>query len=82
MTTALGLVAGTLTTVAFIPQLLLVVRTRSAKDISLGMFIIFSVGVFLWMIYGIINHDVPVILANAITLGLALVILWFKITLR
>ncbi|MEW5854858.1 MAG: SemiSWEET transporter [Myxococcota bacterium] len=77
--TLLGLVAGTLTTVAFIPQVLHVYRTRSTRDISLGMFAIFSTGVLLWLIYGVSIHDVPVVVANAITLVLALIILAFKL---
>ena len=68
-----------LTTVAFIPQLLHVVRTRSTKDISLGMFVLFSVGVAMWLAYGVLVSDVAVIAANAVTLALALVILGFKL---
>ena len=81
-TNILGLVAGALTTVAFVPQLLQVVRTRSAKDISLGMFVIFSTGVALWLVYGLLTNALPVILANGVTLVLALIILWFKLTLK
>jgi MtN3 and saliva related transmembrane protein len=80
--TVLGLVAGTLTTVAFIPQLLLVLRTRRTQDISLGMFLIFSSGVALWLVYGLLLGDVPVVLANGVTLVLALVILYYKLTLK
>lgn len=74
----LGLVAGTLTTFAFIPQVLRIVRTRSAHDISWWMFSVFSVGVALWLCYGIILHALPVILSNLITLTLAMVILFLK----
>ncbi len=80
--TILGLVAGALTTVAFVPQLMQVVRTRSTKDISLGMFVIFSTGVALWLVYGIRTQALPVILANGVTLVLALIILGFKLTLK
>ena len=75
----LGLVAGTLTTVAFVPQLVKTWRTRSAKDVSLLMFVGFTSGVLLWLVYGILRGDLPVILFNAITFVLASTILYFKI---
>jgi MtN3 and saliva related transmembrane protein len=75
----LGLLAGALTTVAFIPQAIKIWKTKHATDISLGMFAIFSCGVLLWLFYGIEIDAMPVIVANAITLGLSLTILFFKI---
>jgi len=75
----MGLVAGSLTTLAFIPQVLKIWKSRHARDISSGMFSIFSLGVLLWLIYGIQIESWPVIIANALTLGLSLVILAFKI---
>ena len=75
----LGLLAGALTTVAFIPQVVKIWKTRHTRDISLGMFAIFSAGVFLWLLYGIQIGATPVIVANIVTLGLALTILIFKI---
>jgi MtN3 and saliva related transmembrane protein len=77
--TAIGLGAAFCTTIAFLPQAIKTWRTRSAKDISLGMFLIFSTGVALWLIYGLLQHDIPLITANGITLVLALIILGFKI---
>jgi MtN3 and saliva related transmembrane protein len=74
----LGLLAGLLTTTAFIPQVLRTWRTRSANDLSTGMFVVFCSGVTLWLIYGILTRDLPVIIANAITLMLALTILIMK----
>ncbi len=74
----LGLIAGALTTVAFIPQVIKIWKTKHATDISLGMFAIFSIGVLLWLFYGIEIDAVPVIVANAVTLGLSLTILVFK----
>lgn len=76
--TTLGLVAATLTTFSFVPQLLKVVRTRSADDLSYGMFGAFSVGIVLWLIYGILRGDLPVIAANAVTLVLSVAILVLK----
>jgi MtN3 and saliva related transmembrane protein len=74
----LGLLAGLLTTTAFIPQVLRTWRTRSANDLSTGMFVVFCSGVTLWLIYGILTRDLPVIIANAVTLMLALTILIMK----
>lgn len=75
----LGFVAGTCTTAAFLPQVLHVWRTRSAADISLGMYAVFLLGVSLWLIYGIINAAVSIILANGITLILAGLVLVMKL---
>ena len=73
-----GLAAGTLTTISFVPQVVRIVRTRSAHDISWWMFGIFSVGVALWLWYGIMLGALPVILSNVVTLTLATAILWLK----
>jgi MtN3 and saliva related transmembrane protein len=78
----IGLAAGALTTVSFVPQVLQTWKSRSAKDISLGMFLLFSLGVALWLIYGFGISSMPVILANAITLVLALSILLMKISFK
>lgn len=75
----LGLLAGTLTTLAFIPQVLKTWKSKHARDISSGMFAIFSLGVLLWLLYGIQIQALPIIIANALTLGLSLTILVFKI---
>ena len=74
-----GLAAGILTTIAFLPQLLHTWRTKSAKDISLGMFLTFCTGVLLWMIYGFMIQSLPVMLANGVTLVLAGAILVLKL---
>lgn len=79
LVTLLGLLAGACTTIAFVPQLLKTWRSKSAKDVSLGMFLIFCVGVLLWLIYGILTEDFPVIMANTVTLMLAGTILAFKL---
>ncbi|MFZ6000895.1 MAG: SemiSWEET family sugar transporter [Bacteroidota bacterium] len=78
----LGLVAGALTTVAFVPQVLKTYKSRSAKDLSLGMFSIFFAGVALWLVYGIMVKDVPVIAANLLTLVLAFTLIVFKFKFR
>ena len=74
-----GSLAGTLTTIAFFPQAIKTWKTKSAEDISLGMFTLFAAGVFLWIVYGIAIGSVPVIIANTITFVLAVTILVFKI---
>jgi MtN3 and saliva related transmembrane protein len=79
MVTALGLLAGILTTLAFVPQVLKTWRTRSTADISLAMFVTFTAGVFTWLIYGLLIGDLPVIIANSVTLLLAATILFFKL---
>ncbi len=77
--TILGLVAGTLTTLAFLPQLLKIWQTKSAKDISFNTLIIFNIGIFLWLIYGIYLNALPIILANLFTLIFNMIIVWLKI---
>jgi MtN3 and saliva related transmembrane protein len=77
--TLAGYCAAILTTTSFVPQLIRVWRLRSARDISLTMFLAFSLGVFLWLIYGISLHSIPMILANGVTLALSLAILILKI---
>ena len=69
--TLLGLLAGSLTTIAFIPQVIRAWRTQSTKDVSLSMFAILCAGVFMWIVYGLAIGDMPVIIANVITLCLA-----------
>ena len=76
---AIGLIAAVCTTVAFVPQLIRVWQLRSAREISLTMFLIFSLGTFLWLLYGIFIRSVPVALANAVTLALSLAILALKL---
>jgi MtN3 and saliva related transmembrane protein len=77
--TILGLIAASLTTTAFVPQAVKSWKTKSAKDLSMGMFAIFCTGVFLWLIYGILNRDLPLILSYAVPFILALTILVLKI---
>lgn len=75
----LGLAAGSCTTAAFIPQVLKTWKSQSAKDLSLGMFSIFCTGVILWLIYGLLINDLPVIVANLVTLILASLLLFWKL---
>jgi MtN3 and saliva related transmembrane protein len=75
----IGYVAATMTTISFLPQLIRVVKLRSARDISLGMFLIFTVGTTFWLIYGLLAHSLPVSLANGVTLVLSASILALKL---
>lgn len=79
LTTIVGLLAATGTTTAFIPQVLQIIKTQNTKGISLFMYIIFTIGITLWLTYGILLNDIPIIVANAITLILALTILFLKV---
>jgi MtN3 and saliva related transmembrane protein len=76
----LGYVAGALTTVSFLPQVIKTFKSRSAKDISLGMYLIFSTGVFCWLLHGIGVNSMPIILANLVVfvLTMAMVVMKFK----
>ena len=76
---ALGLIGATLTTVTLLPQLIKVFKTRSTKDISAGMFALFATAVFVWLIYGILIRDIPLIIANSFALVQAIIILGLKI---
>jgi MtN3 and saliva related transmembrane protein len=75
----LGMLAGMLTTAAFVPQVIKTWRTRSTHDISLWMFTLFNIGLALWLAYGVRIGSWPIIVANTITLALALTILYLKI---
>lgn len=75
----IGYFAATCTTLSFLPQLIRVLKLRSARDISLGMFLVFSFGTVLWLAYGVAIHSWPVMVANAVTLVLALSILALKL---
>jgi len=79
LTNILGLVAGFLTTVAFTPQVLKIWKSRSAKDVSLKTYIAFAAGVALWIVFGILKGELPIILWNAVTLVLAGAIVAMKV---
>ena len=75
----IGYAAAILTTAAFLPQALKTLRTGRTQDISLGMYVLLCTGVALWLIYGVMIHAIPVVLANCITLMLSLTILVLKL---
>jgi MtN3 and saliva related transmembrane protein len=80
--TWIGIAAAVLTTAAFAPQAIQAWRSRSTRDVSLAMFTLMVAGIALWLVYGILIDDLPLILANAVTLVLAAAILIAKIRFR
>lgn len=78
-TNIIGFIAASLTTIAFVPQVIKVWRTKSARDVSVGMYVLFSAGVALWLCYGLLIMSWPVVVANSLTLLLASVVLVMKI---
>jgi MtN3 and saliva related transmembrane protein len=78
---ALGYAAATLTTVSFMPQVWLTFRTRDVSGISLAMYSAFTFGIALWLAYGVLLRAWPIVIANTVTLGLAVVILTLKLRL-
>jgi MtN3 and saliva related transmembrane protein len=79
LATLVGYVAAVCTTGAFVPQVVRVWRLQSAQDISLTTFLVFSLGTAVWMVYGLLIDSLPVILANSVTLALALTIVALKL---
>ncbi len=79
LTDAVGYLAAFLTTSSFVPQAWLTLRTRDVSGISLSMYGAFTTGVGLWLLYGIVSGQWPVIVANAVTLALAATILFTKV---
>jgi MtN3 and saliva related transmembrane protein len=79
LTTAIGLAAGLLTTTSLVPQVTKIWKSKSAKDVSRRMFIAFCLGISLWLAYGVIKGDIPMMIWNSISLALALSILAMKL---
>jgi MtN3 and saliva related transmembrane protein len=77
--TIVGLAAAAITVFSLFPQLVKVWKTKSTKDISLGMFSLFCIGVFLWFVYGILMKDLPIIIANFLGFIQAFIILMLKV---
>jgi MtN3 and saliva related transmembrane protein len=81
-TDLLGYCAASLTTLSFVPQALLTLRTRDVSGISLAMYSAFTLGVALWLAYGMALGEWPIVIANALTLALATTILALKIVVE
>jgi MtN3 and saliva related transmembrane protein len=80
--TLLGLVAGTLTTLSFVPQVVKSWKRRSVNDLSSVMLVAFTTGVALWLVYGILTDDFPVVIANVVTVILAGALVLMKLRFR
>ncbi|MCX6690563.1 MAG: SemiSWEET transporter, partial [Methanoregula sp.] len=76
MIVMIGYIAGTLTTVSFVPQVIRAWNLRETRDLSLAMLVLFALGVCLWAVYGIWIDSLPIIAANLISLILILSLLW------
>ncbi|MBI2548116.1 SemiSWEET transporter [Candidatus Woesearchaeota archaeon] len=75
----IGFIAAACTTLAFVPQVIKTWTTKHTKDLSLGLFVVLSTGVFLWLIYGLLITSWPIIIANILTLILSLILLGLKL---
>ncbi|MES2892384.1 MAG: SemiSWEET transporter [Bacteroidota bacterium] len=82
MITILGLSAAFCTTVSFLPQAIKTIQTKDTSGISLSMYSIFALGTLLWLLYGILSDNFPVMIANGITFLFAVVILAYKIRFK
>ena len=80
--TLVGFIAGTLTTIAYVPQVIRSWRLKETRDISLSMLVLYAVGVFLWPVYRVWSDALPIIGANGISLILILVLLGIKLRYR
>ena len=79
MSDLVGMIAGTLTTLAFVPQVWRVWKTKSTRDISLSMYLVFTTGVAFWLAYGLLLGAWPIIVTNVITLALTGTVLGLKL---
>ena len=78
----LGLVAGTITSITFLPQVIKIWKTKSAKDLSLLMLLLLMLGVILWLSYGLLVMDAAIIYTNSMVLGMSLILLFFKLKFK
>jgi len=76
----LGFVAGILTATAFVPQVYRAFKTRKTQDISWGLLVLYFIGIFLWLIYGIFKNDAALIFANAVSLVMSTLLIAAKIS--
>ena len=81
-TTSIGLVAAVITTVSYIPQAVKTIKSKNTKDISLGMYILLVTGLTFWIVYGTLIRDLPLLIANGVTLFLSLIILIYKVIFK
>ena len=74
----LGLAAGTITSITFVPQVIKIWKTRSARDLSLNMLLLLLLGVSMWLAYGILVKDISIIYTNSMVMAMGLLMLYFK----
>jgi len=74
----IGWIAGTCTTISLLPQLIHIIKHRSAHAVSWMMFLIFTVGIVMWLIYGVLRHDNVLVIFNAITLVFSIAVMYAK----
>jgi len=79
VTSVIGLLAGICTTGSLLPQVYKTLKSRNARDISLLMYVLMSAGIFLWFVYGILLNEMPIMLANGVSLLLTMGVLFLKI---
>ncbi len=75
----IGSIAGVLTTAAFLPQVIKVIKTKDTSSLSLGMYLMQVLGIFLWLVHGAVIRDMALLIANAVTFCLASIILFYKL---
>jgi len=80
--TVLGLAAAVCTTTSFLPQAIKTIKTKDTSGISLYMYALFALGTLFWFLYGLLSYNIPVMLANAVTLLFAVIILFYKIKFK
>lgn len=78
----LGLVAGTITSITFLPQVVKIWQTKSAKDLSIMMLLLLMLGVVLWLIYGLVVMSAAIIYTNSMVLAMSLIMLYFKLKFK
>ncbi len=74
----IGFIAGFCTTISLLPQIVKIFRTKHARDVSMSMYVVLVIGVACWLVYGIFLQEIPLILANGVTLMLCLIIIGMK----
>lgn len=78
----IGIIAGIFTTVSFVPQLVKIFKTKRGKDISLYMYVVLTTGIVMWLIYGFLIKELPIILANAVAFVLCSIIILMRVKYR
>jgi MtN3 and saliva related transmembrane protein len=78
----LGLAAGTITSITFLPQVIHIWKTKSAKDLSMQMLLLLVLGVTMWLAYGLLVKDTAIIYTNSMVLAMSLILVYFKIKFK